>query len=631
MTGTISPRVIFALGISCAFALTWCAPPSAQEAGKKQAVPSEKAQAKARDLILDIFMEDLQNAKDPEKKAKLAAYLIQQGKESRDDPTNRYVLYIEATALASAAGDAPLALLALDELARDFEVDLWELKTVALAAAADNSPTKEISKTQVDLLLPMIADAVEADHYEAALSLGKIADVAARKSKVLALVTAVQKRQQEVQTVQKGFARLQTYVDRLKEDPKDAAANLELGKYYALLKGRWERALPLLAMGSDKTLKALARQDLAKPQDAKDQLALADGWWDLAAQEKDPAQLALQRRALHWYEQAIGGLAGLNRTKASRRIEVVSARLAGAAVTQPPIGPVGELKKLEGHADEVKSVAFSLDGRYAVSGSVDQTARIWDLTTYKEDKVLRGHSKQIWAVAFHPTGRSVFTASWDATARQWDTKSGNEVRRFSHRLDLNGLTLSRDGNTLLTACDDHSIYIWNVTSGEEVRRIPGHTGFVYAVALAPDGRHFASGSVDRTVRVVDLTTGQLVKSFEGATSAVTNVAFSPDSRFVFASGDSYVRQWEIATGEVRRFEGHTGLVPGMALSSDGRRLLTGGEDKTMRLWDVNTGKELKKFTGHSDTVGCVAFSSDGRRAISGSLDRTVRIWGLPGR
>ncbi len=631
MIGTYSLRFLIGFGVLAAFALVGSAPYAAQETSKKHAVPTEKAQTKSRDLIFDIFKDDLQDPK-PASKSKLAAYFIQQGKESRDDLTNRYVLYIEATALAAASGDAQLALSALDEVARDFDVELWKLRTIALSAAATNSPTKEASKAQVELILPMIADAVEADNYELAVALGKIAGAAAVKSKVIALVTTVQKRNEEVAAVQKGFARLQAFIDRLAADAKDGEANLELGKYFALLKGRWEKALPLLAMGSDEALRALARRDLAKPQAAKDQLALADGWWDLAAKEKDPAQLALQRRAAHWYEQAIGGLAGLNRTKAAKRIELVSARAAGVTPTEITSGPVGELKKLEGHAEEVKSVAFSLDGRWAVSGSVDQTARIWDLTTGKEDKILRGHSKQIWAVAFHPNSRHVFTASWDASARLWDIKTGNEIKRFSHRLDLNGLAVSRDGGTLLTGSDDHNIYLWNTATGDEIRQIPGHTGFVYAVAFAPDGRHLASGGVDKTVRVVDLSTSQLVKSFDGHTSAITHVAFSPESRYVFASGDSYVRQWDITTGkEARRYEGHTGLVIGMALSADGRRLITGGDDKTVRLWDTATGKELQKFTGHTDPVTCVAISQDGRRALSGSLDRTVRLWGLPGR
>src|SRR5438128_6570415 len=92
-------------------------------------------------------------------------------------------------------------------------VDLWQLKAKALEAAAESSPSKENSRAQVEMLLPMMAEAVEADNYEAALALGKIAEVAARKSKVIALVTSVQKRQEEVQAVQKGFARLQVYVD----------------------------------------------------------------------------------------------------------------------------------------------------------------------------------------------------------------------------------------------------------------------------------------------------------------------------------------------------------------------------------------------------------------------------------
>src|SRR4029077_14885969 len=121
----------------------------------------------------------------------------------------------------------------------------------------------------------------------------------------------------------------------------------------------------------------------------------------------DPAQLQLQRRATHWYEQALTGIAGLSRTKALRRIDTVSARLAGSTVSEGPAGPVGELKKFEGHTDEVKSVALSHDGRYAVSGSHDQTVRIWDLASGKEERVLRGHTKQVWGVAFLPNNRQV--------------------------------------------------------------------------------------------------------------------------------------------------------------------------------------------------------------------------------
>src|SRR5262245_24923639 len=214
-------RGLFVLGGAIVFVLSSVA--LSQNAGdaKKSPVPAKTAQAKALDLINDIFKEDFAGAKDPEARSKLAAFLLQQGKESRDDVANRYVLYREARDLAARAGDAALALTAIDEMARDFDVSAFDMKASTLATVAENVPTKEAGKALVELLLPMIAEAVEADQYEPAVALGAVAETAARKSKVLALVSAVQKRNEEVRTVQKGFARLQAFVDRLKKDPAD--------------------------------------------------------------------------------------------------------------------------------------------------------------------------------------------------------------------------------------------------------------------------------------------------------------------------------------------------------------------------------------------------------------------------
>lgn len=596
---------------------------------KRLPIPDKAAQAKAMALIEDIFKDDFAAAKDAETRGKLAADLFQQARENKDDVANRYVLYREAREWAAKAGNPVIALQIIDEMARDFDINAYELKSATLTEVADNLGTKEAGKALVDLVQPILNDAMEADQYEAAIALGKVAEAGARKSKDVLLVTTVLKRNLEILAVQKGFARLQSFVDRLKKDPKDAEANLELGKYYAFLKGRWERALPLLAMADEGELKTLARRDLTKPKEVKEQVDLADAWWNMAAKEKDPAQLHLQRRAMHWYEQALGNLSGLSRTKALKRIDIVAAKLSGAD-PDVPTGPIGELKKFDGHQDTVKGVALSADGRWAVSGSVDQSVRIWNLVTGKEEKTLRGHSKEVWGVAFHPNNRQVFSASWDATVRLWDI-AGEEKKRYNHPIDVNGLTLSRDATLMLTSCDDKTVYLWDTVKGEEVKRFTGHSNFVYAAAFAPDGRHIASGSTDRTVRVYDMTTGNTLKSFE-CINNVTYVAFTPDSKYVLSSGDNVIHMWDIATGkEHRRFEGHNGPVPGMALSPDGRRLLTGGDDKTIRLWDVASGKELQKFSGHGDTVNCVAFSSDGRRAISGSFDRTVRVWGLPSR
>lgn len=593
---------------------------------KKLPVPAKKELARSEGILKDVFGEDIAQATQAQAKVKLAVTFLDQGEQSKD-AGDRYVLFREARNLAARAGDAALAMTAVDKLARSFEVDALELRATTLDVVAVFTDSKEAAKALVDLVLPLIGEAVDQDNYPLARQFGQIAENAAEKAKSIPLVRAVKERNAEALALEKGFARLRPYIDRLQKDPKDGEANLELGKYYGLAKGKWARALPLLAMGSDPALQKQARLDLTRPKAAKDQILVADGWWDLALAEKDPAKLNLQRRAAHWYEQAVVELTGLSRLKAVKRLDQLASRLVVTPVNGGP-GPVGEIRKLEGHSEEIRAVAFSADGRFAVSGGLDMTVRVWDLQG-KEQIVLKGHTKQIWGVAFHPNNRQVLSASWDTTAKLWDVKSGKEAKTYTHEKDVNGLTLSRDGTMFMTGCDNHTAYLWK-TTGEEVRRFSGFSNYVYGSAFSPNGRYVAAGSHDKTMRVFDLATGQEVKKFDGHADPVTSVAFSADSRFVFACGDAAAHKYDIATGkEVGRFEGKTGRVLTLAVSSDGRRLLTAGDDKFVHLWDLTNGKLLHSFAGHGETINSVAFSPDNRRALSAGVDKTIRLWGLP--
>ncbi|MDR1912638.1 MAG: caspase family protein [Helicobacteraceae bacterium] len=243
-----------------------------------------------------------------------------------------------------------------------------------------------------------------------------------------------------------------------------------------------------------------------------------------------------------------------------------------------------------GHSSLVNSVAFSADNRYVLSGSDDNTVRLWDIKTGKEIRRFTGHSSSVYSVAFSADGKYALSGSGDKTVRLWDIKTGKEIRRFT-----------------------------------------GHSSSVYSVAFSFDSRYALSGSADKTVRLWDIKTGKEIRRFTGHSDWVSSVAFSADGKYALSgSYDETVRLWDTQTGkEIRRFAGQgDGRIYSVAFSFDGKYALSGSGDKTVRLWDIQTGREIRRFTGHSSLVNSVAFSSDSKYALSGSDDQTVRLWDI---
>jgi hypothetical protein len=275
---------------------------------EKFLAPTPAESAKTLKDIREIFKEDYAKKRTLDVVA-LSNKLLQQGMETKDDPNTRYVLLKESADLATSINDTNLALKAINEISKEYNVEISKMKAVVLEKAANNT-TAINSKVIAEAALAAAEEAVEADDFDAATHLAKIANTAARKGKNIPLISAVQVQVKRIENFKQIADKVKKALDSLVEKPDDPAANLLVGKHFCFTKGDWEKGLPLLAKSGDAILAPLATKDLT----GTEVLQAADGWYAFHSEPK------AQHRALELYRKALDGLAGLEKVKVTKRI-----------------------------------------------------------------------------------------------------------------------------------------------------------------------------------------------------------------------------------------------------------------------------------------------------------------------
>jgi eukaryotic-like serine/threonine-protein kinase len=297
--------------------------------------------------------------------------------------------------------------------------------------------------------------------------------------------------------------------------------------------------------------------------------------------------------------------------------------------------------QLQAAGAEIYCMAVSPDGKRVAGGLANKTVKLWDIQTGQELMALQGHSDSINCVAFSPDGQRLASGSGIASepdqppgqVMMWDAQSGQEL--LSQKAGGRCVAFSADGNRLASGAWDGTVTIWDVRTGDVQIKFKVHTGGVDSVAFSPDGRRLASGCFHYFgrgergghLKVSDAHTGEQlwVHASTGSFSKFTSVAFSPDGkRLSTASWDKTLKVWDAETGqELRTLQGHTARAQAVTYSPDGRRLVSTAQDNSIKVWDPESGQEL--LTLKADSAG-VAFSSNGQRLYSASPEGTVSIY-----
>jgi WD40 repeat protein/tetratricopeptide (TPR) repeat protein/tRNA A-37 threonylcarbamoyl transferase component Bud32 len=248
----------------------------------------------------------------------------------------------------------------------------------------------------------------------------------------------------------------------------------------------------------------------------------------------------------------------------------------------------------------------------------------WRYHLHTQRRVLP-HPAGVSAVAWSPDGRTLATACWDWTTRLWDTASGKaRGEPVKHGQWITGLIFGPDGRILLTI--GHSkVGVWDVGTGRRLAELDHGRAIVTSAALAPDGHTVLTGSTDGKVQLWD-TSGKRSDEPLSLQAWVEAVAFAPDGRS-FATGDKagHIIVWDAASRKQLVSLEHPGGVMALAFGAEWR-LLSGGEDRTARLWNLASPWSEPVVLAHQAPVKTVALSPDGSLALTGSLDRTARVW-----
>ncbi|MFZ4575753.1 MAG: hypothetical protein ACOYN0_15265, partial [Phycisphaerales bacterium] len=287
-------------------------------------------------------------------------------------------------------------------------------------------------------------------------------------------------------------------------------------------------------------------------------------------------------------------------------------------------------------------------GTQVLTGSADDTPRIWDAATgaslaklkrvaSSEPKFLVNPSGgktalvgvRVCSAAYSPDGKRIATASNDYSVHVWDSATGTELRELKgHKLAINSATFSADSTLIVTASFDNTAMVWDAATGARVAILEGHTEPLVSAAFSRDGTRVVTASFDHTARVWDAATGAGIAVLEGHSEPLVSAVFNADgTRVLSASYDKSARVWDAATGaSILELRGHTGGVTSAAYSQDCTRIVTASSDNTARIWDAATGVSFAELKGHANAVVSAAFSPDGKRILTASADNTARVW-----
>jgi transcription initiation factor TFIID subunit 5 len=274
----------------------------------------------------------------------------------------------------------------------------------------------------------------------------------------------------------------------------------------------------------------------------------------------------------------------------------------------------------------VTCMDFSKDHQLVAVGTMDSYIRVWSMDGKplksrmqgeKDVKInnrkLIGHSGPVYDICFSDAISNVDRniLSDDGEQDKVDTSS----------------------KMLLSCSADGHVRLWSLDVWQCLCIYKGHDGPITRLQWGPHGHYFATGGWDKTVRVWMQDKASAQRLMVGHETSISAIAWHPNGAYIFSASDETdktVRMWSVVTGRcVRIFTGHTDYVSCLEVAPNGRLLASADAGGNIFFWDVEKGSRIKRSRGHGKGgVWSMSFSAESTVLVSGGQDGTVRIWDI---